>query len=434
MTVRAGMTAREVVNRVHRGSARAREVADAHLEHIEQHDEQIRAFQTVNPSMVRDEAEWLDSRRSAGARIPLHGVPIGVKDIIDVAGMPTIAGFEPYRDNIARTDAAIVSRLRTLGAVMIGKTHTTQFAVGDPAPTRNPWNLEKSPAGSSAGSGAAVPAAMAPVTLGSQTAGSMLRPASFNGCVGFKPTYGWMPLDGVLPLCWSLDHLGFYTANVDDATLVYTSLTGTDDVGSNAPKHPRIGLLTEYLELSDEPVATHVREVAGSLEQAGAIVEEVGIPIPFDDIFAVHQVIFSAEMAAVHSENLNHYPDDYGPRIKTGVEAGSLIPATYLLRAHRLQRKLMTQIDAWLRRYDAVMLPTVSTEACDRAETGDRRFQVPATLLGLPAISLPTGLGPGGLPLGTQLIARAGDEAGLLGTAALVEKVHGLIGRPMLGS
>lgn len=432
MSAHAGMTAREIVDSIQSGTSSSREVVDAHLEQISRHDDKIRAFETVYPGMVRSEADGLDARHAAGARFPLHGVPVGVKDIIDVAGMPTIAGFEPYRNNIARTDATVVSRLRALGALPLGKTHTTQFAVGDPAPTGNPWNLDKSPAGSSAGSGAAVPAAMAPVTLGSQTAGSMLRPAAFNGCVGFKPTFGWMPLDGVIPLCWSLDHLGVYAANVGDTSLVYHSLTGRGDSIDTAPGRPRIALLPEYLGLSDEAVAEHVRAVAKHLELDGAIVDLVDLPVPFDDIFAVHQVIFSAEMSAVHSENLNRFPDDYGPRIRTGVEAGSLIPATYLLRAHRLQRKLLQQVDAWLRQYDAVMLPTVSTEACDRAETGDRRFQVPATLLGLPAISLPTGLSPNKLPLATQLIGRAGDESALLGIAAQVEATNGLIGRPTL--
>lgn len=433
MSVYPGMTAREIVAGVHGGTAPVSDVIEAHLHQIEMHDDDIRAFATVNADLARTEAAVLDARSESGARLPLHGVPVGVKDIIDVAGLPTIAGFDPYRSNVARRDAAIVARLRSLGAVMIGKTHTTQFAVGDPAPTRNPWNLEKSPAGSSAGSGAAVPSRMAPIALGSQTAGSMLRPAAFNGSVGFKPTFGWMPLDGVIPLCWSLDHLGLYAAGVDDIQLVYSALADEDASGATLRPQSRIAMLPEYLALSDRSIAEHVQAVAETLRSAGAIVDEINLPVSFDDIYAVHQVIFSAEMSAVHSANLARYPDAYGARIRAGVETGSLIPANYLLHARRLQRKLAGHIDQWLAGYDAVLLPTVSTEACDRAETGDRRFQVPATLLGLPAISLPTGLGPGRLPLGAQFIGRAGQDSALLRLAGWVTEQSPLIKRPDLG-
>jgi aspartyl-tRNA(Asn)/glutamyl-tRNA(Gln) amidotransferase subunit A len=427
-----GMTAVEIVEGIHARSFSVSDVSGVHLDRVEQVDGEVRAFATVNAEMACQEAAWLDVQRHLGAELPLHGVPVGVKDIIDVAGLPTIAGFEPYRENIARSDASIVARLRSLGASVLGKTHTTQFAVGDPAPTCNPWNFEKSPAGSSAGSGAAVPAGMVPVALGSQTAGSMLRPAAFNGCVGFKPTYGWMPMDGVLPLCWSLDHLGIYAQTVEDIALTYSALVGGDVSGPPTRPRPRLALLPDYRRMSEPAVADHIRGVANMLSGAGAFVEEIDLPVSFDEIFSVHQVIFAAEMAGVHSANLARYPEHYGERIRTGVEAGTLIPANYLLHAHRLQRKLSSQIDQWLAGFDALLLPTVSTEACDIVETGDRRFQVPATLLGLPALSLPTGLGPNGLPLGTQLIGRAGGDSALLALAQWIVKHSPLIGRPQL--
>jgi aspartyl-tRNA(Asn)/glutamyl-tRNA(Gln) amidotransferase subunit A len=433
MTVKFGVAAREIVQGIRSDEFTAVDVAGAHLQRVKQVDGDIQAFATVNPELVRQDAAVLDTLHRAGASLPLHGVPVGVKDIIDVAGLPTIAGFEPYRDRIAQRDAGIVARLKSLGALVLGKTHTTQFAVGDPAPTRNPWDQTKSPAGSSAGSGAAVPAGMVPIALGSQTAGSMLRPAAFNGSVGMKPTYGWMPLDGVIPLCWSLDHLGLYAGSVEDVALVYGALTDTRVESVPAPSSPRFALLTSFLEMSDPAVASHLRDIADILTEAGAIVEETELPVSFDDLFAVHQVIFGAEMAAVHSANLARYRDDYGAKIRAGVEVGSLIPASYLLHAQRLQRQHIELVDNWMSRYDALLLPTVSTEACDIAETGDRRFQVPATLLGLPALSLPTGLGPNGLPLGTQLIGRAGADASLLLIAEwLVEQVP-LIGKPSLG-
>lgn len=433
MTAQPVPRATEIVQSIHGSELTSGNVADLFLNRIEEYDALIQAYETVDPEMVRAQAAWLDQQAQRGARLPLHGVPVAVKDIIDVAGLPTIAGFEPYRDNVAERDAAIVAALRSLGALILGKTHTTQFAVGDPAPTCNPWDLSKSPAGSSAGSGAAVPSGLAAIALGSQTAGSMLRPAAFNGAVGFKPTYGWFSVDGVIPLCWSLDHLGLYGAGVDDVALVYNALAGATDLqDAPATTAPRIALLTEFVEMSSPDVAAHIQDVAGRLREAGATVVETTMPETFEHLFAVHQVIFAAEMSAVHSANLSRHAEHYGPRIRAGVEVGSLIPAVYVEQARRHRRALAALFDRFLSGFDALLLPTVSTEACDRDATGDRRFQVPATLLGTPAISLPTGLSSNGLPLATQLIARRGAERELLRLASWLTDVVPLIDRPDL--
>jgi aspartyl-tRNA(Asn)/glutamyl-tRNA(Gln) amidotransferase subunit A len=429
----AGMTARSLITEIHEGSRTVRQIADDHLARIEQVNPVVQVFETVDSDLVRAEADVLDARARAGARLPLHGVPVAVKDIIDVAGLPTIAGFEPYRGSVAETDAAIIARLRELGAMMIGKTHTTQFAVGDPAPTRNPWDQSRSPAGSSAGSGAAVPSATAPVALGSQTAGSMLRPAAFNGSVGFKPGFGWFSLEGVIPLSWSLDHLGIYTADVADMALIYRALMNRPTERQPLDRPPRIAVLTEYMQMADAEVAEHVEAVAFALRDSGATVESATWPVPFEDLFAPHQILFAAEMAAVHSANLLRYPDDYGVKIRAGVEAGALIPSGYLMQARRLKQRHARVINQWMRSFDAVMFPTVSTEACPIAETGDRTLQVPATYLGLPAMSLPTGLSKNGLPLATQLIGKFGSEDGLLDVAEWLSGCWPLIGRPDLG-
>ncbi len=433
MKVQSGRRATEIVHGIHNGELKPTDVAESFLDQIAAYDPLLQVYETVDPEIVRAQAKWLDQLAERGAQLPLHGVAVGVKDIIDVAGLPTIAGFEPYRDRVAEQDSAIVAALRSLGALILGKTHTTQFAVGDPAPTRNPWDLSKSPAGSSAGSGAAVPAGMASIALGSQTAGSMLRPAAFNGAVGFKPTYGWFSLDGVIPLCWSLDHLGLYGATVDDVALVYDALVGASaEPAPMEASRPRIALLTEFLEMSSPEVALHIRNVAETLEKGGATVVETTLPDSFDHLFAVHQVIFAAEMAATHSANLSRYAEHYGPRIRAGVEVGTLVPATYLLQARRHRRALSALFDRFLATYDALLLPTVSTQACDRAETGDRRFQVPATLLGTPALSLPTALSSDGLPLATQLIGRRGEDRELLGLAKWLTGLVPLIGQPDL--
>src|SRR5690606_23669801 len=203
-----------------------------------------------------------------------------------------------------------------------------------------------------------------------QTAGSMLRPAAFNGAVGFKPSYGWFSVDGVFPLCWSLDHLGIYGGSVADVALVYDTATGAQaETAPDAPEGPRIAPLTGFFEMSDPDVAAHIRDVARKLEAAGATIIETSMPEPFEYVAAVHHVIMSAEMAATHSANLSRYPNDYGPRIKSGVEVGTLVPAAYLLQAYRHRRALSATFDRFLAGFDAALFPTTSTEACDRDQT-----------------------------------------------------------------
>jgi aspartyl-tRNA(Asn)/glutamyl-tRNA(Gln) amidotransferase subunit A len=429
------LTATETVRRVHDGDERVTGTTQALLDRTRRHDDAIKAWATLDPDGAMAAAASLDRLAERGAKLPLHGVGVAIKDIIDVAGLPTKAGFAPFENRIANTDASIVAALRAAGAVILGKSHTTQFAAGDPAPTRNPWNLERSPAGSSAGSGAAVAAGMTPVALGTQTAGSVLRPAAFCGVIGFKPDYNWFSVDGVLPLCWSLDHIGLYTRTIDDMALLYDTLRGIDPtMHDDAPpaRPARYILLPEFLEMSDPEVADHVAGVASRLRDSGAIVTERAMPETFDHVFAVHQLIFAAESAAVHGPLLSRYREHYGPRLRDALDAGSLLPATYVLYARRHRRRLARLFDDYLANVDALILPTVSTEACDLSETGDRRFQAPATLLGLPAISLPTGLSANGLPLATQLIGPRGGSRRLLDIARHVIDVAGQIGMPPL--
>jgi Asp-tRNA(Asn)/Glu-tRNA(Gln) amidotransferase A subunit family amidase len=261
----------------------------------------------------------------------------------------------------------------------------------------------------------------------------MLRPAAFNGSVGFKPSFGWMPLDGVIPLSWSLDHLGIYTADVADMALVYRAIKGISNDRPVVDRPPRIAVLNEYLEMSDTAVAEHVRAVVSAMTAGGAEVIETDWPVTFDDLFAPHQLLFSGEMAAVHGANLLRFPDEYGVKIRAGVEVGSLIPGAYLMQSRRLQRRHARIVNDWMRQFDAVVFPTVSSEACPIEETGDRRLQVPATYLGLPALSLPTGFGPNSLPVATQVVGRFGSDDALLDVASWMTERWPLIGRPELG-
>ncbi|HET9016550.1 MAG TPA: amidase family protein [Thermomicrobiaceae bacterium] len=425
------LTAVEIVERIRARELTAVDLVDALLGRVTEIEPAVLAWATLDAEGAAAESWARDEQAATGTVRPLQGVPVGVKDIIDVAGLPTIAGFEPFRERVAARDAAVVARLREAGAVIMGKTHTTQFAHGDPAPTLNPWNAERTPGGSSSGSAAAVAARMVPLAVGTQTAGSVLRPAAYCGVVGFKPGFNWVALDGVLPLAWSLDHVGLFARTVEDVALAYRAVLGTADEPLPAPPDaPRFALLPEFLERADPPVAEHLRDVAGRLRDAGATVEERPLPVDLDLLLAVLHVIMASEVAAVHAEGLAADPEHYGPNLRIAIETGQLIPAAYLVKARRLRRRIAAAVGAALADVDAFLLPTVSNEAPYRRFTGDRSFQAPWTLLGTPAITLPTGLGAENLPIGTQLVARRGGDAALLALAAWAARTLGLLAPP----
>ncbi len=429
----ASMTAVETVTAVKRGEVSAREVVSACFDRIDALESDVRAWVLLDRERALQQADDLDARAAGGDYLPLHGLPFGVKDIIDVHGLPTSAGFAPYRDRIAADDAAIVGRLRDLGAIPLGKTHTTQFAFSDPAPTNNPYDLTHTPGGSSSGSGAAVGARMLPLALGTQTAGSVLRPAAYCGAVGFKPSFSWISRAGVLPLAWSLDHLGLITRTVADAELVYASLRGR--AASERPvTRPRIGVLTDFVERAEPEVGGHMHAAAERLIAAGADVREARLPVDLDLILSVHRVIMLAEVAAIHAEQLSRQRDSYGPILAREVDVAQLLPAAYVLKARRLRRKIYRELDSLISGVDVWLLPTAAIlpPAHAAGSTGDPSFQAPWTMLGTPSISLPTGMSSNGLPVGLQLIGRRGEDEHLLTMGSWVESTLGLIGPPDL--
>ena len=426
-------TASVAVRAIRSGTLRVTELADVLLGRIERLDQRIHAWVAVDREGALARARQLDDDVQHGRLLPLHGLPIGVKDVVDVAGLPTRAGYAPYaRRPPAERDAAIVEQFRSLGAVILGKTETTQFAHADPAPTRNPWNLERTPGGSSSGSAAAVAAGMTLAAIGTQTAGSVLRPAAFCGVVGFKPSFNWMPREGVIPLAWSLDHLGLLTRSVEDAALIYGALVGAhvDVVAPLLP--PRIGLLTAFLERAQPAVAAHLNDVANRLNRMGADVRDVDLPVDIDLLLAVHATIMQSEVAAVHAQQLAADPASYGPRLRADVELGQLIPAVYDIQARRHRRWIGRAVDRLFDGVDVLLLPTVSDIPPGPDTTGDPTFQAPWTLLGTPAVSLPTGLGPTRLPIASQLVGRRGDDAHLLAIAAWCERALGTVPLPAL--
>ena len=376
---------------------------------------------------------------TAGPRGPLHGVPIGIKDIYYTEGMKTTACSPIYADFVPEYDATTVALLKRAGAIVMGKTVTTQFACGDPPPTRNPWNPAHTPGGSSSGSAVGVAARIFPAALGSQTAGSVLRPASYNGVVGLKPTFGRISRYGVVPVAWSLDTMGTFTRTVEDAALMLRSLAGHDplDFSSStraAPDFtaaigaqqspPRIGFLREfYYDSAEDEVRAHTDDVVKRLKQAGAELEDVTVPTDFDTLLSAHRVIMTVEAASVHQADFAARPDDYAPNVRSVVEAGMLTPAVSYVQAQRLRRRFRRDMEEAIGPFDVILTPsTVSPAPRDLGTTGDPKFQTPWTTCGFPSITLPSGLSEAGLPMGIQLAAAPFAEEALLAVAHWCEQ------------
>lgn len=429
------LSATQLATEIAAGRISASVSAQSVLDRISSLDPALRAWVFVDPEQVLAEAAELDAEAAAGRlRGPLHGVPVGVKDIYDVAGMPTQAGSRLLAHaQPAPADAAAVRRLRQAGALIVGKTATTEFASADPAATVNPWNRAHTPGGSSSGSAAAVAAAMVPLALGTQTAGSVLRPASFCGIVGFKPGFGRIPRDGVLPFAWSLDTIGTLTRTVADAALAFEVL-GSDSLQrrgmhnvSAASRPPCIGyvprILPERLHVS---MRSMLAGAASRLEEAGATVREARLPADFGVAVDAHQLIMLAEAAAYHARRFPRQLARYGPRIRKQIEVGSLISAASYLDAQRVRRDLFEHVAPLLAASDALLVPSAAGSAPESLDyTGDPAFNAPWTMFGLPAITIYGGADAEGLPLGLQLVGRPGADRELLATAAWCEEVLG---------
>lgn len=387
------------------------QIVEQCLRRIDEREPQLRAWVMVDRDGAREQARRLDDELRAGAsRGPLHGIPIAIKDIVDVAGFVTGAG-SPFlsRQPAAGRDAAIVTALREAGAVILGKTVTTQFACFDPPPTRNPWNPERTPGGSSSGSAAAVGAGLCPAAIGSQTGGSITRPASFCGAAGCKPTHGTVPLDGIVPLAPSMDHPGPIARTVEDLALVLAVLQGSGSHMLNLDRFyeqpPRLGRLRGFLEDKVEPVMQQaLDEALQTLRQAGADVVDVAVPEGFADVLTHHRIIMAAEAAAWHRDRYAAHRDDYGPCITSLIEDGLKMTAVDYIQAREQQtvlaRGLESLLDAGL---DALVTPATTGPAPDLTTTGNPGMNAPWSYTGQPTVSFPIGLTEDGLPLAIQL-------------------------------
>ena len=384
---------------------------------------------------------------SEGPRGPLHGVPVGVKDIYYTRGVKTTACSAILADFVPDYDATAIAKLRQAGAIIMGKTVTTEFACGDPPRTRNPWNHEHTPGGSSSGSAVGVIAKMFPAALGSQTGGSVLRPAAYNGVVGLKPTFGRISRYGVVPVSASLDTMGHYARSVEDTALLLDAMSGYDsnDPGSadrQAPVRagfetrpyaasltpqaaPRIGLVRKHFwEKASQETRDHADSIAQRFADAGAIVEDAELPTDFEELLWAHRILMTTEAADAHREWFDGRADDYSPNVRGVIENGLKASAVDYLRAKEVQATFSREMGEAMRPFDVVMTPSTPTAAPrDLSTTGDPMFQSPFTFGGFPTISLPSGFDSVSMPLGVQLGTPHWEEERLLSVAAWCEGV-----------
>lgn len=410
------------------------------LERIDQLEPRLQAWITVDREGALAAARQVQEDLAHGQYLgPLHGIPIGLKDIFYTKGLRTTAGSPIYADFIPDYDATSVRKLREAGAIILGKAQTTEFAALKPSPTHNPWNLDHTPGGSSSGSAAAVAAAMCPGALGSQTYGSTIRPAAYCGCVGLKPTYGRVSAHGLFALCWSLDHVGLFTRTVRDSAILLYALAGDDPLDPGGavvpvpdyrsallnPLPPRIGLVREFfLEKANDETRKHVEAVAERFARAGAQVEEVRLPASFVDEPEAHFKMLYAEAAVSHAERYTQHKDFYSPQMQELIEKGKQISTAEYIELRRHQQRFRHDMELLCQSVDVLLTPSTPAPAPKGlGSTGDPSFNGPASFSGHPSLNLPSGLSSDGLPFGVQLMSAAFREDKLIAAGQWCEGV-----------
>ena len=435
----AALTAAEAARRIREGLLSSEELVEGCLERIRQVEPDVQAWTFLDEKLALSQARAADEKRRSGQEAgPLNGVPVGLKDIIDTGDMPTENGCALHKGRTPRKDAAVVNMLRAAGAVIMGKTVTTECAYFHPGKTRNPHNPDHTPGGSSSGSAAAVGASMVPLALGSQTNGSVIRPAAFCGVYGFKPSHGLVPRTGVLKLSRTLDHVGFFARTLDDIALLGETLAGFDEgdpdtqprarvpfqalLNEEPPVEPMFAFVkTPHWDNADADTKDAYAEVAAAL---GERIEEVPLSPSTQPAWEWHTTIMETEMAASFEREYEQGRKKLSEKLRTLIERGREIRAVDYLRALSMIGPLNDGFEElFMQRYDAILTPPApGTAPKGLKSTGNPAFCSLWTLVGLPALTLPLLKGENGLPLGIQLIGRRGFDARLLRTARWLEK------------
>jgi Asp-tRNA(Asn)/Glu-tRNA(Gln) amidotransferase A subunit family amidase len=426
------LSASDAARAIAAGEITSEQLVEACLARTHAVEPQVQAWQYLDPEHALTQARARDLDHKEGRPGgPLHGVPVGIKDIIDTVDMPTEDGTVLHAGRTPDRDATVVAMLRAAGAVIMGKTVTTECANAEPGKTRNPHNPERTPGGSSSGSAAGVAAGMIPVALGTQTNGSVIRPAAFCGVYGFKPTHGLVPRQGILKLSRSLDHVGVFARTLEDIALLAGELAGFDErdpdtrprariafsqvAASEPPLAPRLAFVkTPLWENAEDETKEAFAELAGVL---GGECEAFNLPESVREAWDWHRTIMEAEMAANLDLEWEKGRDRISESLRGRLASGREVRALDYQKALARIPILNDGFDELYARFDAILTPSAPGTAPALATTGDPAFCTLWTLCGMPALNLPLMSGANGLPMGVQLVGRRGDDARLLRTA-----------------
>lgn len=435
----APLTCTAAIDALKKGETTPTALVEACLQQIDRFEARVRAWVLVDAEGARRAAaEMTDELRRGQSRGALHGIPIGIKDIVDVAGWPTEAGSPLRKGWTAPHDAPIVARLRAAGAILLGKTVTTEYASFDPPPTRNPWSLERTPGGSSSGSAAGVAVGMCLAAIGSQTGGSITRPASFCGVAGFKPAWGTVPLAGIVPLSPHLDHPGPIARSVADLRLIHNVIVDaappSDWPGDwrngaagepdrfDDQRPPTIGLIEEFFLSEASPgIRQATLAAVDRLASAGAMVKRVPLPASFSAVHRHHRRLMARGAADAHRELFAAHRAQFGRHIADLIAEGLAVSDAQVAESLEHQSLFRRDVLALLRDVDVLVTPSTVTVAPGIETTGDPRFNSPWSYCGFPTVSLPCGLADDGLPASLQIAARPWLVERLFGAATWCE-------------
>jgi Asp-tRNA(Asn)/Glu-tRNA(Gln) amidotransferase A subunit family amidase len=416
------LTASQAVRLIHDGKLRPEALMDAYLDHIASRDPGVLAFAHFDPAQARAAA--------ASARPgPLQGIPIGIKDVLDTADMPSQYGSPIWTGWQPRADSAPVAWARAAGGVVIGKTVTTEFATRKPGATMNPVNAAHTPGGSSSGSAAGVGAGLFPLAYGTQTAGSVIRPAAYCGAVGYKPTFGLISRIGMKIMADSLDTIGVIARSVADCALFAGAVSGRDlgDPDAKPGTAPRIGICRSPAWDSAAPeTQALLARVTDALGRAGASISQRELPTQFAALVDAHPIVMNSESARALGWELAHHPDQISEGLRERLAFGLNQTQAALENAYRVFEATQRAFPDAMDGLDVLVTPSAPGEAPKGLEwTGDPAFNSIWTSLHVPCVTVPAGTGPNGLPLGIQIVGRQGDDRSVLAWARWVEAAIG---------
>jgi len=429
----ADLGAAQLAQMIDAGEITSSELVEACLSRIDAREDEVRAWTHLDRDFARKQAAGRDASRAAGEACgPLHGIPVGIKDIFDTADYPTENGTPLHEGRAPMADCTVVARLREAGAIILGKTVTTELAVYSPGKTRNPHDATRTPGGSSSGSAAAVASFMVPLAVGSQTNGSVVRPASFCGVFGYKPTHGLISRYGVLRQSPPLDTVGVFARSLEDLALIAGPLMSYDDrdpdmrprpaphisriMAQAPPVEPRIAFVRSPVwNQAEEATKEAMREM---VEHVGEHVEIVDLPPAFDAALDTHRSIMEADLAVSFANEYSAGKDKLSAVLREMIERGQKVLAVEYIGAIARAKAFNEVLDKIFHEYDAILTPSAAGEAPVGLDaTGSPAFCTIWTLCGVPSLNLPVLQGPNDMPLGAQLVGPRGDDARLFRTA-----------------